>query len=135
MASKSRVVVDSCVFIEVWRSNRAQSELLNRTLFELGVDGRICITPIVRAELVLGARTKEELKQIHLYIDDLPSLPLTELAMLFFDTWADQFALSHQPAVPDLLIAATAVAHDASLLTLNTKDFMYLPGVALEQVQ
>jgi tRNA(fMet)-specific endonuclease VapC len=33
---------------------------------------------------------------------------------------------------PDLIIAATAIVHDLTLVTHNTQDFQYIPGLRLE---
>ncbi len=50
-------------------------------------------------------------------------------------TKADQlitsYYLSNNMAVPDALIAATALVYDLPLLTKNQRDFRYLPGLQL----
>ncbi|MCC7474350.1 MAG: type II toxin-antitoxin system VapC family toxin [Pirellulales bacterium] len=33
---------------------------------------------------------------------------------------------------PDLMIAATALVHDLTLVTHNTRDFQHVPGLRLE---
>jgi predicted nucleic acid-binding protein len=40
-----------------------------------------------------------------------------------------QYRLSHLPELPDMLIAATALVHNATLVTLNSKHFSMLPDV------
>lgn len=37
----------------------------------------------------------------------------------------------HKLALPDALIAATALEHDFNLLTLNWKDFRFITGLRL----
>ena len=41
------------------------------------------------------------------------------------------FSLSHKPFIGDMLIAATALAHDYELFTLNKKDFRFIPELKL----
>jgi predicted nucleic acid-binding protein len=42
-----------------------------------------------------------------------------------------KFSLSHRPFIGDMLIAATALYFDYPLLTLNVKDFQYIPNLRL----
>jgi tRNA(fMet)-specific endonuclease VapC len=39
--------------------------------------------------------------------------------------------LSHKLSIPDALIAATALAHEAALYTLNVKDFYFISKLTL----
>ena len=41
------------------------------------------------------------------------------------------FSLNHSLAIPDALIAATALHHDVALYTFNIKDFRFIPGLKL----
>jgi predicted nucleic acid-binding protein len=41
------------------------------------------------------------------------------------------YALSHRLAVPDAFIAATAMACDVELFTLNKRDFRFIEGLSL----
>ncbi len=41
------------------------------------------------------------------------------------------YGLSQILAVPDSLIAATALTHETPLYTLNRKDFRFIPGLQL----
>jgi tRNA(fMet)-specific endonuclease VapC len=45
----------------------------------------------------------------------------------------ENYSLSHKLAIPDALIAATALSHDMSLYTLNLKDFRFIEGINLYQ--
>jgi tRNA(fMet)-specific endonuclease VapC len=45
----------------------------------------------------------------------------------------ENYSLSHKLAIPDALIAATALVHDMSLYTLNLKDFRFIEGINLHQ--
>jgi tRNA(fMet)-specific endonuclease VapC len=42
-----------------------------------------------------------------------------------------EYAKSHSLAIPDGLIAATAIDHNLKLYTLNLKDFRFIDGLEL----
>jgi tRNA(fMet)-specific endonuclease VapC len=123
------IVVYSSVFIEVWRATSSRAPELE-TLLATHRES-LCVTSIIRAELVVGALNSKELERIERTIRKLTILPLSLTTMELFDQWIVKFALSHRPKIADLLIAATCVAHGAELLTLNVRDFRYLPELRL----
>ena len=98
-------------------------------------DVRLC--SIVKAELLYGARKSaridENLRVLQRFFAPLGSLP-------FDDRCADEAGLirldlerSGRPIGPnDLLIAATARAHDVVLVTRNTREFGRVPGLRIE---
>jgi len=43
----------------------------------------------------------------------------------------EQYCLSHKLALPDALIAATALHYDIELYTLNLKDFKFIPDLKI----
>jgi hypothetical protein len=43
----------------------------------------------------------------------------------------ETYSLSHGLAIPDALIAATALVHDVELFTQNTRDFRFIAGLRL----
>jgi predicted nucleic acid-binding protein len=42
-----------------------------------------------------------------------------------------RYSLSHKASIPVMLIAATAIANNIELYTLNTKDFKFIPELSL----
>jgi tRNA(fMet)-specific endonuclease VapC len=96
---------------------------------------RLC--SVVKAELLYGARKSarvdENLRLLHRFFAPLVSLP-------FDDRCADEAGIlrldlerSGRPIGPnDLLIAATARAHDLVLVTANTREFGRVPGLRLD---
>jgi len=96
---------------------------------------RLC--SIVKAELLYGARhskrVSENLNLLQKFFEPLISLP-------FNDRCAEEAAFirldlqrSGRPVGPnDLLIAATARAHDLALVTHNTREFSRVPGLRVE---
>ena len=45
------------------------------------------------------------------------------------------FRLSHGLKIPDALIGAMAITHALELYTYNQKDFRYMPGLRLYDLQ
>jgi tRNA(fMet)-specific endonuclease VapC len=98
-------------------------------------DVRLC--SVVKAELLYGARKSaridENLRLLRSFFAPLVSLP-------FDDRCADEAGLirldlerSGRPIGPnDLLIAATARAHDLVLVTANTREFARVPGLRVD---
>ena len=96
---------------------------------------RLCA--LVKAELLYGARhssrVDQNLRLLHRFFGPIVSLP-------FDDRCAEEAAFirldlerSGRPIGPnDLLIAATARAHDLVLVTHNTREFGRVPGLRIE---
>lgn len=91
----------------------------------------VAVNPVITAELFRGCDNKEELRQTrlalrkhHLYHTD------TETSKKFVSL-VGQYALSHRIAIPDALIAATALANGLELYTLNRDDFKFIEGLKL----
>ncbi|QDU91726.1 PIN domain protein [Pirellulimonas nuda] len=55
----------------------------------------------------------------------------TNVAEVFGDLRARQFDAGRLTPLTDLWIASTAIAHDLTLVTHNTKDFEGIPGLSL----
>jgi tRNA(fMet)-specific endonuclease VapC len=99
--------------------------------------GNIAISVVVLAESYSGAYKHPNPAKLLSLIADL----LREVAVLQFDsTCAEEFGklrgdLLQKGLVvsfPDLMIAATAINHNLTLVTHNTADFQAIPGLRLE---
>lgn len=106
-----------------------------RTLSSLSVEG-LAVSIITVAELYEGAfgtpNPVHILAGMREFLDDYPILPVT-------DSIAERFAReraalrSQGQLIPDLdlLIAATALSHDLTLLTRNVRHFTRIPGLRI----
>ncbi len=100
----------------------------------------IALCSIVKAELLFGARHSQKV-EANLQLLNQFFAPLNSL--IFDDRCAEEYAviradLNNQGKLigpNDLLIAATARAHDAILVTHNTKEFSRITGLRLEDWQ
>lgn len=115
--------------------NGSSAAIAGRLQSTRPADVRLC--SVVKAELLYGARKSaridENLRLLRRFFAPLVSLP-------FDDRCADEAGLirldlerSGRPIGPnDLLIAATARAHDLVLVTRNTREFDRVPGLRVE---
>ncbi len=118
------VLVDTNIFIEIYRGRLSFFHQLQT----IGLSN-ILVSHVTVAELYFGARNGKELKIIEKDLNQFESVPISteisEKAVLL----VKEYALSHNLSLPDALIAATALQEGASLLTLNIKDFRFIPQI------
>jgi predicted nucleic acid-binding protein len=91
----------------------------------------IAVSDVTCAELLFGARNKRELQLIRKDLNKLTILPIEVPISALAVNLVEQYSLSHKLALPDALVAATAIYYNIPLYTLNTKDFKYLPDIIL----
>lgn len=120
------ILCDTNIFIEVSRNNETISEILNN----IGMQN-ILVSDIVLAELFFGAKNKQELRMLQKSLDAFTSLHVQPGISALAVKLVVQYCLSHRLKLPDALIAATAIVNDVELYTLNTKDFVFIPGLRL----
>jgi predicted nucleic acid-binding protein len=120
------ILFDTNIFIEIYRDNPVVTNIVNR------IDrSNIVIPDITCAELFYGAINKVELRYISKDIDEFFVFPiLPEISTMAVKLVKD-YCLSHKLHITDALIAATAIYHVLELYTLNTKDFIFIPGIKL----
>jgi len=120
------ILCDTNIFIEIYRGN---IDVIR--IFKTIEQQNVAISDVSCAELLFGARNKKELQVIRKDINKLTVLPIqTDISVLAVQL-VERYALSHKLALPDALIAATAIYHEIELYTLNIKDFRFLESVKL----
>ena len=118
------ILCDTNIIIELYKGNPA----ILKTLKSIGQQN-ISVSIITAGELIYGALNKRELARIKKDIAHLPILGIDEAVCDKFLTLMSTYALSHQLSLPDGFIAATALAHQIPLYSLNKKDFKYIKGL------
>jgi len=78
-------------------------------------------------ELFLGARTKAEQRSVRQLVQRFEVLPTSEMISVRARNLTVRYARSHGLTIPDALIAATAIANRALLLTRNVRHFSFIP--------
>lgn len=111
-----------CIHILNRRSEHIQHRFLEHSPDE------IALCSIVKAELLYGARhsrrVEENLQLLQAFFAPLPSLPFTDRCAEEAGQIRADLAAQGKPIGPnDLLIAATARAQDATLITHNSREF------------
>lgn len=126
MAKRSLVLCDTNIIIEFYKEN---TTVLSK-LHNIG-QKNIAVSIITVGELLYGALDKEEFNQIKQDLAHLRLLHLNTAIDECFLELMSKYSLSHNLALPDGLIAATALIQDIPLYTLNKKDFRYISGIEL----
>jgi tRNA(fMet)-specific endonuclease VapC len=114
--------------------NQSSSTILQQ--FQQHLPSEIALASIVKAELLYGARHSQRveanLQLLQLFFKPLASLPFDDRCAEEAGQIRADLATQGKPIGPnDLLIAATARAHDSVLVTHNTGEFSRITGLRL----
>ena len=132
------IVIGSCIWVGLAAGQVSQVELIGAagdmpvytsviTLGELAFGVQACTDPAARALRAAWLRQ----------VESRPTLQVTAHSAAAFGVLAAAVKLggrSPRPRYNDLWIAAQAIENGHTLLTLNTKDFVGLPGLVLAQL-
>ncbi|MBY0479480.1 MAG: type II toxin-antitoxin system VapC family toxin [Chitinophagaceae bacterium] len=124
MAKEGLVLCDSNIMIDVYRGQEA----IIKQVAALGKD-RFVISAVSAAEVLFGARNKSELQKIKKDIANIQVLEVNEEISSLFVQLVSDYTLSHKLAIPDAIIAATALTYKLPLFTHNQKDFRFITGI------
>lgn len=113
-----------------------QSESIRRNL-EARRPEEIVLCSVVKAELTYGAvksaRPESNLDKLRRFSEPFTSLPFDDAAAEVYGRIRTHLERSGKPIGPnDLLIAAIAIAHGATLITHNTGEFSRVEDLRYE---
>lgn len=110
----AKVLVDTDILIEIFRGNiELDNELKNH---------ECSISAVTFVELIQGENTsRKEIKLINSYIEEFNFLHISEVISMHGVHLVEVYSPSHNLKLADALIAATAILHDLSLLTLKKR--------------
>ena len=126
-------VLDSCICIDLMRGNLPYAYKLMRkndpSMFK--------IPAVVAAELYFGAenseRPSENYLKVEQFLQPFEILPFDDLCARAYAPVRKALYAQGKPIGPnDLLIAATAIAHQAALVSNNDREFARIEGLRLE---
>jgi tRNA(fMet)-specific endonuclease VapC len=130
MARKGKIVLcDTSILVEVLNQNTTIIAHLQAIQEE-----NIAINPIIKAELLVGAKNKEEFLLLKNALRKYQYYLLDKAVSKKFDELIASYALSHRLKSPDALIASTAIINSLPLYTLNVADFVFIEELELYQV-
>lgn len=122
-----KLLLDTNILVNLFR-NKAQ---------EIPEDKDLCVSSVTYAELLYGAKKSKFRKE---YADVKNLIRDLEIEILSVDERIAKKFAEVKPGLEDLgkavedfdiLIASTAMVHNISLLTANTKHFINIPGLKL----
>ncbi|MFW6251036.1 MAG: type II toxin-antitoxin system VapC family toxin [Alkalispirochaetaceae bacterium] len=124
-------LIDTDIIIYSFKGNSVVKENLTNHRMD-----PMAISVITYGEMVYGARRSRQVERnlatVRRVAEIYPVLPVTQSVV---ETFAEIRAELHATGTPlddmDLLIAATALSHNLTLVTNNEKHFSRIPGVSL----
>ncbi len=120
------VLLDTSVLIDHLRGDIRATQLLQRRVL---AGDRLCASTVVRTEILAGLRRGEE-EATHRLLDALAWLDVTVEVADIAGEMAHRYHKSHSGVdLADYLVAATARALNAELLTQNVKHFPMFVGL------
>jgi predicted nucleic acid-binding protein len=121
------MLIDSDVLVWLTRGHEGAAERLHAL-----PAWRISVVTYI--ELAQGCRNKNELARLKkgLASRGAEIVPITPAISERAAELIDRLALSHGMRLADALIGATAIEHQATLITANVKHFAVVVGLAIE---
>ena len=118
-----QLVIDTDVLIDYLRDHEAATAYLETCTHTLA------LSVISVAELYVGVRDGEERSRLDDFISAFETLPVDAPIAIQAGLWRRTYGRSHGTGLADALIAASASAAQATLVTLNRKHFPMLADV------
>jgi predicted nucleic acid-binding protein len=84
-------------------------------------------------ELIAGCRDKDEVEKAQKLIADFTLLHLSPAESIKAYELMVNYSKSHGMAIPDALIAATAIVHDLELASDNERHFSMIPDLIVNR--
>ena len=123
MMSDAPFLLDTDLLIEYLRGREAARACVG------GLEGRLLVSVVTVAELFAGVRDENEERSLWRFLDAFEVLPLSAELARQAGLWRRAYRLSHGTGLADAMIAATAAAEQATLLTFNSRHFPMLDSV------
>jgi len=128
------IICDTDVMIDYFNPTK-QRHLNTKQCLESKIGlSFVTLTPITKMELIIGVQNKVDLailnKKIKHFNILLVNQEITSIALGLLEN----YKLSHNLAMADSLIAATAIFTGVELFTYNRKDFQFISALTLYNI-
>ena len=117
------ILADTDVLVDFLRGHEKAVIFVNK------YSSRIILSPIIVAELYAGVKGNTELTVLDNFISLFRVVPITAKIAKMGGLYRRDFGKSHGTGLADALIAATADAEKARLITLNVKHYPMFRGL------
>lgn len=122
------MVIDTSVFVEFLRAKNKTETIL----FRIPEENQLFISAVTLYELLMGAISLEKLNDISILTDDIPVLSFNEtVAKKAGEIYHTLRQSNKIIEFRDIFIAATAIANNLTVKTLNVKHFSRIPNIRL----
>ncbi len=126
----SSLLLDTTVLIDLSRGNTDAADFIDNAR---DAESSLFISVVSAMELVFGCRDKAEVEVIKTLIADFVLLHLSPAASTQAYELMLTYSKSHNLAIPDALIAATALIHNLELATDNERHFKMIPNLNIKR--
>ncbi|HZU34321.1 MAG TPA: PIN domain-containing protein [Gemmataceae bacterium] len=124
MADKA-VLIETTILVDYLRRSVAAADYLDATR----AAGRLICSTVTYADIIVGCRTRAELKAIDQLLARFDVEPIVRDDSVRALNWLRKYYHSRGVGYHDCLLGAAAVRRHLSVATLNEKHFTALPGV------
>ncbi|MFH1860821.1 MAG: type II toxin-antitoxin system VapC family toxin [bacterium] len=121
------IIVDTDIIID---AALQVSEAIN-CLNNIEQKSILAISVITKMELFVGCRNKTELRNTEHFLQRFQLLKLNEQISDTAINLLHRYRLSHGLAIPDSLIAATAIMLNQSFISKNQRDYCFISELQL----
>ena len=128
---KKLIICDTDVLIDYFDASKPRHQGTKHIIEEQILLDNIVISAITKMELFLGVTNKIELNQIDKLIGRFGLLLMNERITNQSLELLKTYHLSHNLAIPDSIIASTALVTNFELFTYNIKDFRFIKNIRL----
>ena len=120
-------IVDTDILIDVAHDMTEATECLTN-IEERSIPA---VSVITQMELLVGCHDKVEQRRVERFLERFQVLKLTEQVSDTAMNLLRQHRLRHGLAIPDALIAATAITFNQPFISKNQRDYLFIKGLQL----
>lgn len=120
------ILCDTNIIIHAFNGDNKTIEALQNIGYE-----NIVLSSVTVMELYQGMANKQELAQMKKKIKYFDFVQIDAISSKLAISLIEKYRLSHGLAIPDALIAASAISVQMELFTYNLKDFSFIPDLKL----